>query len=338
MGEVFKARHPKLGRVVALKLIRKERLDNPAAVRRFHREVQAAAQLEHPHIVRAYDADEAGDLHYFVMEYVEGTDLARLVKRDGPLTVDRACDYVRQAALGLQHAYERGMVHRDIKPANLLLTAKGDVVKVLDMGLARLDRPEKDAGASSTLTQEGAVMGTPDYIAPEQARDSHTVDIRADLYSLGCTLYFLLAGRVPFPGGTSDGEAAQAHAGRAAAGGGTAARDAGGRGGGGAQADGQAGRGPLPDAGGSGGHTGSPAGRRWWPPPRTGTRWRRAWLSRRRRRRGRAATRWKRRRKRSCAGRPRAGAGERPRGGGGWRCTRSPDCCRWEWAGWRWCW
>ena len=201
MGEVFKAQHPKLGRVVALKLIRKERLVNPAAVRRFHREVQAAAQLEHPHIVRAFDAGQAGDLHYFVMEYVEGTDLARLVKRDGPLSIERACDYARQAALGLQHAFERGLVHRDIKPANLLLTAKSDVVKVLDMGLARLDRPGLD-DASTTLTQEGAVMGTPDYIAPEQARDSHTADIRADLYSLGCTLYFLLTGRVPFPGGS----------------------------------------------------------------------------------------------------------------------------------------
>ena len=202
MGEVFKARHQKLGRVVALKLIRKDRLDNPAAVRRFHREVQAAAQLEHPNIVRAYDAGEAGGAHFFVMEYVEGTDLARLVKRHGPPSIERACDYARQAALGLQHAYERGLVHRDVKPANLLLTAKGDVVKVLDMGLARLDRPDHDAGASTTLTQEGAVMGTPDYIAPEQARDSHTVDIRADLYSLGCTLYFLLTGRVPFPGGS----------------------------------------------------------------------------------------------------------------------------------------
>ncbi len=202
MGTVFKARHQKLGRVVAVKLIRKERLAHPDAIRRFYREVQAAAQLEHPNIVRAYDAGEAGGAHFFVMEHVEGTDLARHVKRHGPPSVERACDYARQAALGLQHAFERGMVHRDVKPANLLLAAKGDVVKVLDMGLARLDRPETDAGASSTLTQEGVVMGTPDYIAPEQARDSHTADIRADLYSLGCTLYFLLTGRAPFPGGS----------------------------------------------------------------------------------------------------------------------------------------
>ena len=139
MGTVFKARHRKLGRIVAVKLIRKDRLAHPDAVRRFHREVQAAAQLAHPNIVRAYDAGEAGGAHFFVMEYVEGTDLARHVKRARPAVRSPApATTVRQAALGLQHAFERGMVHRDIKPANLLLAPKGDVVKVLDMGLARL--------------------------------------------------------------------------------------------------------------------------------------------------------------------------------------------------------
>jgi tRNA A-37 threonylcarbamoyl transferase component Bud32 len=202
MGQVFKARHRNLGRVVALKLIRKERLDNPDAVRRFQREVRAAAALSHPNIVLAYDADQIGGTHLLVMEYVEGsTDLARLVRKHGPLPVCRACEYARQAALGLQHAHERGLVHRDVKPHNLLLTADGHVVKVLDMGLARLDHPPGDDW-SSTMTQEGVVMGTPDYLAPEQALASHTVDVRADLYSLGCTLYFLLTGKVPFPGGT----------------------------------------------------------------------------------------------------------------------------------------
>jgi formylglycine-generating enzyme required for sulfatase activity/serine/threonine protein kinase len=197
MGQVFKARHGTLGRRVAVKLIRKERLANATAIRRFQREVRAAAQLDHPHIVRAIDADEVGGTHFFVMEYVEGTDLNQLVKGQGPLPIPQACDYIRQTALGLQHAFERGLVHRDIKPANLFLS--GGVVKILDMGLARIER---EPGEESTLlTQEGAVMGTPDYIAPEQALSSHKVDIRADLYSLGCSLYFLLAGHVPFPGG-----------------------------------------------------------------------------------------------------------------------------------------
>ncbi len=199
MGQVFKARNWKLVKVVALKLIRKERLDNPDAVRRFQREIRAAAQLDHPNIVRALDADEVNGTQLLVMEYVQGTDLAKLVKKDGPLAVDKACDYCRQAALGLQHACERGLVHRDIKPHNLLLTAAG-VVKILDMGLARLDRRGDDE-ASSTMTQEGGGMGTLDYISPEQAMDSHDVDIRADLYSLGCTLYFLLTGKPPFAGG-----------------------------------------------------------------------------------------------------------------------------------------
>lgn len=199
MGEVFKARHTTMGRIVALKLIRKDRLADAAAVKRFHREIQAAAQLTHPNVVHAFDADQVDGTHLFVMEYIEGFDLNQLVKDKGPLPVAHACDFIRQAALGLQHAHEKGMVHRDIKPANLLL-AKNGTVKILDMGLARVARPDSDE-ASSTLTKEGSVMGTLDYIAPEQAMDSHTVDIRADLYSLGCTFYFLLTGKVPFPGG-----------------------------------------------------------------------------------------------------------------------------------------
>ncbi len=200
MGAVYKARNWKLGRVVALKVIKKERLTSEDAVRRFHREIRAAAALSHPNIVAAYDADEVNGTHFFAMECVEGSDLAKLIKQHGPSPVAQACDWVRQAAVGLQHAHERGLVHRDIKPHNLLLTKQG-VVKVLDMGLARVAAGE-DGEISTTMTQEGMVMGTPDYMAPEQAEQSHTVDIRADLYSLGCTLYHLLAGRVPFPGGT----------------------------------------------------------------------------------------------------------------------------------------
>jgi len=201
MGQVFKAKNWKLGRIVALKLLRKERLANPDDIRRFEREVRAAAALSHPNIVLAYDADLIGSTHLLVMEYVAGaTDLSRLVKKQGPLPVVWACEYVRQAALGLQHAHEQGMVHRDIKPANLLLGADGKVVKVMDMGLVRQDKAATDDSVGP-MTQLGVVMGTPDYMAPEQALESHTVDIRADLYSLGCTFYFLLAGRPPFPTG-----------------------------------------------------------------------------------------------------------------------------------------
>src|SRR5262249_8564233 len=150
MGQVFKARHRKLGRVVALKLIRKDRLAGPESVRRFYHEIRAASRLVHPNIVHAEDADEIGVLQFFAMEFVDGTDLAKLAKEHGPLPVDRACDYVRQAALGLQHAFERGLVHRDIKPANLLL-AKSGVIKLLDLGLAR--RETVDGESTTALTQ-----------------------------------------------------------------------------------------------------------------------------------------------------------------------------------------
>jgi serine/threonine protein kinase len=204
MGQVFKARNWKLDRLVALKVIRKDRLHNADAVRRFHREVRAAAQLNHANVVHAYDCGEAGERHFYVMEYVDGIDLAQLVRRNGPLPAEQACECGRQAALGLQHAYERGLVHRDIKPHNLLLARCSDgktLIKILDMGLARLE-DGSDSLDSGTMTREGIVMGTLDYIAPEQARNAHLADTRADLYSLGCTLYFLLAGQPPFHGST----------------------------------------------------------------------------------------------------------------------------------------
>jgi len=221
MGQVFKARHRGLNRLVALKVIRKERLGNPDAVRRFLREIRATSQLAHPNIVLALDAEQAGDTHFIAMEYVEGADLQKLVKKHGPLPTAQACDYACQAALGLQHAFEVGLVHRDIKPSNLLVTtdptlirqARGGnktgvsaayafgLLKILDLGLARIVDPG-DGEHSATLTHAGAVVGTPDYVAPEQARDSRTVDIRADIYSLGCTLYHMLTARVPYPGGT----------------------------------------------------------------------------------------------------------------------------------------
>ncbi|HEY7311489.1 MAG TPA: protein kinase [Gemmataceae bacterium] len=198
MGQVFKARHRHHGRTVALKVIRKERLSNPDAVRRFLREIRLAGQLSHPNVIVALDAHEIDGTYLLVMEHVEGVDLARLLKRQGPLPVAQACAYVRQAALGLQHAFERGLVHRDIKPSNLLVSTRDGSVKVLDLGLARQEHLTQEE--SSTLTEDGLVMGTPDYMAPEQIEESRTVDIRADIYSLGCTLYHLLAGRPPFPG------------------------------------------------------------------------------------------------------------------------------------------
>jgi WD40 repeat protein/tRNA A-37 threonylcarbamoyl transferase component Bud32 len=202
MGTVFKARHQLMNRVVALKVIRKEHLTQPDAVRRFQREIVAAGQVSHPNVVTIHDAAQVNDTHYLVMEYLEGVDLAKVVKDQGPLSVDEACDYVRQAALGLQHAHERGLVHRDIKPHNLMLVRRDGVVKILDLGLARLRPVARDGEASSVVTREGAVMGTPDYMAPEQVLDPHTADVRADIYSLGCTLYQLLTGVPPFPGGT----------------------------------------------------------------------------------------------------------------------------------------
>jgi hypothetical protein len=218
MGIVYKARQVPRDRVVALKIIRSERLAHPEVVRRFRREAQAAARLSHPNVVAVYESDQAGDTHYLAMEYVPGITLQDLVEHNGPLPVAQACDFVRQAALGLQHAAEQALVHRDIKPANLMVVVPGGVtavpgqrvplpprpvVKILDMGVARLyqlrDLPEDSL---TTLTRDGAVIGTPDYIAPEQLEDPHRADIRADLYSLGCTFYFLLSGQVPFPGGT----------------------------------------------------------------------------------------------------------------------------------------
>jgi hypothetical protein len=199
MGEVFKARHLNLGRVAALKVLRPDLLRRPNALRRFRREVRAAARLAHPNVVRAYDAGESGGRPFLVMEYVEGVDLARLVHESGPLEVAQACEYVRQSALGLQHAHAHGLVHRDVKPSNLLLTPDG-VVKLLDLGLARLSRPAAGERSGDGITRDGVTVGTPDFLAPEQARASRAADARADLYALGCTLYFLLTGPVPFPG------------------------------------------------------------------------------------------------------------------------------------------
>jgi serine/threonine-protein kinase len=202
MGTVYKARHRSMERVVALKVIRPERLAQGDTAQRFQREIRALAQLSHANIVTAYHADCAGDTSFLVMEYVAGTDLYRLVEASGPLAVHQACDFIRQAALALQHAYECGLVHRDVKPSNLLLMRDRPVIKLLDLGLARHEAACESATAPGELTREGVMLGTPDYMAPEQAVDPRRADIRADVYSLGCTLYYLLAARPPFPEGT----------------------------------------------------------------------------------------------------------------------------------------
>lgn len=194
MGTVFKARDTAMDRVVALKLIRDERLANTAALVRFQQEVQAAARLAHPNIVRAYDAGTADGRQFLVTELVTGFDLGHELARRGALPSGEACEYARQAAVGLQHAHEQGLTHRDIKPSNLLFSTAERLVKIADFGLARVGDPGPNG-----LTADGSVMGTPDYIAPEQAISATSADIRSDLYSLGCTLYHFLTGHVPFP-------------------------------------------------------------------------------------------------------------------------------------------
>jgi serine/threonine-protein kinase len=198
MGQVFKARHRIMKRVVALKIIRKGHLPHGEAVQRFTREIESAARLSHPNIVTSHDAGRAGDFHFFVMEFVEGTSLDALLKQQGPLPIGLACDLIRQAALGLQHAHDQGLVHRDIKPQNLIVDGRG-TVKILDFGLARV-RYDPAGGGARALTQMGMIMGTPDFIAPEQILDCSRVDNRADIYSLGCTFYQLLTGQPLYPG------------------------------------------------------------------------------------------------------------------------------------------
>lgn len=216
MGMVFKALHRTMHRIVALKMMSQQMLASEDQVRRFKREVRVAATLEHPNIVRAYDADEARGVHFLVMEYVRGDNLSRIVRTSGPLSLNQAVDCIRQTAIGLQHAHEHGIVHRDIKPGNLLLDVQG-TVKILDLGLAHIDDSlrHSPAGSETTddesgrpfvsqseLTAAGAILGTASFMAPEQSLDAHLVDFRSDIYSLGCTLYFLLTGEAPYTGNT----------------------------------------------------------------------------------------------------------------------------------------
>ena len=201
MGQVYKAVHQTMGRFVALKVLAPELTKTEKARSLFQSEVKAAAKLVHPNIVTAFDANHTGDRFFLVMEYVDGPNLSQLVKEQGPLPVEQACEYIRQAAVGLEHAHHMGLIHRDVKPSNLLVqqTNAGPQVKILDFGLALItagDVNKPVVGAANT------VLGTPDYVSPEQARDQYNVDGRSDLYSLGFTFYYLLTGEVPFPGGS----------------------------------------------------------------------------------------------------------------------------------------
>jgi serine/threonine-protein kinase len=193
MATVYLAEHTVMLRRVALKILPHDLVKNEAALDKFYNEGQAAAALDHANVVRAYDVDNEGNVHYLVMEYVDGPDLEKFVQEKGPLPIEDAADYVRQAAEGLQHAHAKGIVHRDVKPSNLLITSEG-IVKILDMGLASFSSKAKSAEAEG----EG-VAGTADFMPPEVANGQEAT-AASDLYSLGCTLYYLLTGRVPFPG------------------------------------------------------------------------------------------------------------------------------------------
>ncbi len=198
MGQVFKAEHKVMGRECAVKVLPFHR-STPEAIATFIHEIRTQAKLDHPNLVHAYDAGHDGNVHYLVTEFVPGTDLRRLVRSEGPLTVQQAASIVMQAALALEYAHERGLIHRDMKPGNILVTPEG-VAKVSDLGLANFMNEDDDPRA-------GKIVGTADYLAPEQIRNPHDVNKASDVYSLGCTMYYAVTGKVPFPGGTPGSKA-----------------------------------------------------------------------------------------------------------------------------------
>ncbi len=198
MSSVYLAEHMMMHDLRAIKVLPQSRLGKSSYLARFQQEAKAIASLNHPNVVRAHDIDNQGDTHYIVMEYVDGDDLQTMVKKKGPMPFEKVANYMAQAAHGLQHAHDVGLIHRDIKPANILINSAGKV-KILDLGLALF---ADDSQASLTIDFNDKVLGTADYLAPEQALNSHKVDHRADLYGLGCTMYFLLTGQAPFPEGT----------------------------------------------------------------------------------------------------------------------------------------
>jgi eukaryotic-like serine/threonine-protein kinase len=199
MGQVFLCEHMYMKRRVAIKVLPPAKAEQPAALGRFYREARAAGSLEHVNIVRTHDIDQDGNLHFIVMEYVDGSNLLDMVKKAGPMDIRRASHYIRQVALGLDFAFKSGIIHRDIKPGNVLVDRKG-VAKILDMGLARFYKDQTDM--LTVKYDDKIVLGTADYVAPEQVANSHQVDIRADIYAMGASFYFLLAGHPAFPTGT----------------------------------------------------------------------------------------------------------------------------------------
>jgi serine/threonine protein kinase len=199
MGQVFLCRHLHLPTVAALKVLPPSGAASPSALGRFYREARAAAALHHPHLVRTHDVGQDGDLHYIVMEYVHGPNLMDVVKKFGPLSIERTIAYLYQIADALDYAHQKGLVHRDIKPGNILVDCMGQA-RLLDLGLARFYHDEEDN--LTVMYDDKMVLGTADYVAPEQIANSHTADIRADIYALGATAYFLLAGHPLFPSGT----------------------------------------------------------------------------------------------------------------------------------------
>lgn len=199
MGQVFLCEHMYMRRRVAIKVLPPAKAEEPAALGRFYREARAAAALDHPNIVRTHDIDQDGNLHFLVMEYVDGSSLLEIIKKKGPMAVERAVHYIWQSTQGLDHAFRVGVIHRDIKPGNILVDRDG-ISKILDMGLARFYHDDGDM--LTKKYDEKSVLGTADYVAPEQTVNSHDVDVRADIYSLGATFYYLLAGHPPFPEGS----------------------------------------------------------------------------------------------------------------------------------------
>ena len=199
MSSVYLAEHTSMHLPVAIKVLPVKRVGEKSYLERFQREAKASFRLRHDNIAGATNFDHHGDLWYIVLDYIEGEDLHQMVKRTGPLPVRDAVEYIRQAACGLEYAHKEGLVHRDVKPANLMLDTKG-TVKILDLGLA-LDGDDDEEGGL-TKAHDEKVLGTADYLAPEQSKNSHSADPRSDIYALGCTLYYLIVGRAPFARGS----------------------------------------------------------------------------------------------------------------------------------------